>query len=340
MSKKNITIKQVAERAGLSVTTVSFVFNGKADSIPAETRSRVLQAASELNYQPNYSARSLVTGKTNTIGVVIPDISNNFFSGMVRHLQTELNKEGYDIILCNSEEQMSNDVRYIRWLAGRKVDGLILILSAESMEEENRDYIKELLQKTDVPYIFVDRYFSSDAPRVSVDNEKSGREVAKMLIEAGHKNIGVITGPMCLNSSRNRLKGVTGVLAENGIELPKENVVYGKYNMQSGVVGAEALLKRGVSVIFAFNDMQAYGVISYLKERGIKIPDEISVVGFDDDLFSTLVEPKLTTVKQPIVKLAHEICKMILAVVNGSEHENQVKLAAELVKRDSVRNIS
>ena len=339
MPKRAVTIKEVAERAGLSVTTVSLVFNGKADNIPYATRQKVEQAATELNYQPNYTARSLVTGKTHTIGVIIPDISNNFFSGMVRHLQTELNKHGYDIILCNSEEQMSNDLRYIRWLAGRKVDGLVLILSAESMEEENREKITSLLEETEVPHIFVDRYYHGDAPRVSVDNEWSGRQVAEMLLAAGHKNIGVITGPMCLNSSINRLKGVTSVLSEHGIELPKENIVYGKYNMISGKEGAAVLIKRNVSVIFAFNDMQAYGVISYLKENGVKIPEDVSVVGFDDDLFSTIVEPKLTTVKQPIMQLSHEICDMILAVVDGKEHERHVKLATQLILRDSVRKL-
>ena len=337
--KGRATIKQVAEMVGMSVTTVSLVLNDKATNIPESTRRRIKQAAAELNYQPNYAARSLLTGKTNIIGVIIPDISNAFFSEIVRHTQIELNKYGYDIILCNSEEQMENDVRYINWLGGKKVDGLIITLSAQSMEEKNRDAMGELLNSLDVPYIFLDRYFESEAPRVFVDNESSGRKVAEMLVGAGHKKIGVITGPMCLNSSENRLFGVTDELKRHGITLDEDSIYYGKYNIQTGRDGAEKLIKTGVTALFAFNDLQAYGAIGYLKEHGYSVPDDVSVVGFDDDDFSVIVEPRLTTVKQPILDIALSICKTMLAVLDGKPYDKQIKLPTELVLRESVKTI-
>jgi len=338
--KKKTTIKEVAEKVGMSVTTVSLVLNDKADNIPESTRAKIKQAAAELNYQPNYSARSLLTGKTNTIGIIIPDISNSFFSEIVRRTQIELNKYGYDIILCNSEEQMENDIRYINWLGGKKVDGLILTLSAQSMEEANRGKVGSLLESLDIPYIFLDRYIPGDAPKVFVDNEASGRKVAQMLYEAGHRKIGVITGQMCLNSSENRLSGVKKQLEEHGVSLDDGNIYYGKYNVRTGRDGAAALIKNGVTAIFAFNDLQAYGVISYLKENGVRVPEDVSVVGFDDDEFSVIVEPKLTTVKQPIHEISLSICKTMLAVLNGESYDIQTKLATELVLRDSVKVIA
>ena len=337
--QKRVTIREVAEEVGVSVTTVSLVLNGKAANIPLCTKKRIEEVADKLNYRPDFTARSLVTGKTHTVGVIIPDITNTFFSEMVRHVQIELNKSGYDIILCNSEEQMANDVKYLRWLSARKVDGVLLTLSAESMEEQNRDKISSQLEALNVPYLFVDRYFKSDAPMVMIDNENGGKKVAELLVGAGHKNIGVITGPMSLNSSCNRLKGFCDQLAKNGISLPKENVVYGKYNMESGRQGAIRLLSAGVTAIFAFNDMQAYGAIGVLKENDVKIPEEVSVVGFDDDVFSTIVEPKLTTVKQPVMQMSHEICAMMMAMLGDEKHEKQVKLSTELVVRDSVKVI-
>ena len=338
--KGRVTIKQVAEKVGMSVTAVSLVLNDKADNIPESTRIKIKQAAAELNYQPNFSARSLLTGKTNTIGVIIPDISNSFFSEIVRHTQIELNKYGYDIILCNSEEQMDSDIRYINWLGGKKVDGLIITLSAQSMEEQNRPIVAGLLNSLDIPYIFLDRYFESEAPRVFGDNETSGRKVAEMLVDAGHRNIGVITGPMCLNSSENRLLGVTEELKRHGITLGEENIFYGKYNIQTGRDGAEKLIKKGVTALFAFNDLQAYGAIGYLKENGFSVPDDVSVVGFDDDEFSVIIEPRLTTVKQPILDIALSICRTLLAVLDGKQYEKQIKLSTELVLRESVKVIS
>lgn len=203
--RKKVTIKDVAMRAGVSPTTVSMVLNGKDVSLPESTRERVRRAAAELDYSTDILARALVTRRTNIIGVVVPDISNAFFSEAVRHLQVEIAKYGYDIILCNSEERAQNDYRYIRLLAGRNVDGLILTPSAEALTEENAGKMKHLLEGLRIPYVFFDRYYAGD-PRVAVDNAQSSYIAAKYLLEKGHKRIGVVAGPLTLNSSRNRLK--------------------------------------------------------------------------------------------------------------------------------------
>lgn len=336
---KKTTIKDIACATGLSVATVSLVLNNKGKNIPECTRDRIKTAAKDLNYRPDYTARSLVTGRSNTIGVIIPDISNSFFAETVRHIQLELDKYGYDIILCNSEEKMQNDVKYIGWLSSRRVDGLILTMSAESMDPENRSEIQGILENLKIPYIFLDRYFKSDTYKVMVDNADSGYKVAKHLLLSGHRNIGVISGPTFLNSSTNRLKGFLKALEEEGVILPSENVLSGRYDMESGVSCGEKLIEKGVSAIFAFNDLQAYGVLKCAAERGIKVPEQLSVVGFDDNFYSSILETKLTTVRQPIRQMALEVCRMMRNVLDGKETEKEIKLKAELILRDSVKEI-
>lgn len=336
--KQKTTIKDIAVVTGFSVATVSLVLNNKAKNIPDSTCERIKCVADEMNYLPDYTARSLVTGKSHTIGVIVPDISNIFFAETVRHVQLELDKYGYDIILCNSEEKMENDIKYIGWLASRRVDGLILTMSAESMNIDNRERIQNTLDNLKIPYVFLDRYFN-DSYRVIVDNEQSGRDVASYLLSHGHVNIGVITGPACLNSSANRLKGLTEALRDKGIEIPKENIVYGKYDMESGVVGADKLIEQGVSAIFAFNDLQAYGVFVSAKNHKLVVPRDLSVVGFDDNMYSSILETKLTTVRQPIKQMAIEVCQMMVNIIQNVSTTKEIKLKAQLIARDSVRNI-
>lgn len=336
---KKTTIKDIAEATGLSVATVSLVLNNKSKNIPECTRKRIRQAAADMNYRPDYTARSLVTGRSYTIGVIIPDISNMFFAEMVRHIQLELDKYGYDIILCNSEEKMQNDIKYIGWLASRRVDGLILTMSAESMDLANRDEIQNTLDGLKIPYVFLDRYFKSDSYKVMVDNYDSGYKVARHLLSLGHTNIGVITGPMCLNSSANRLRGFVQALSDADVELPDGNVVFGKYDMESGQIGAQELLPKEVTAIFAFNDLQAYGVLMQANAYKKKVPQDLSVVGFDDNLYSSVLETKLTTVRQPIKQMALEVCNMIVNVLEKRDTEKEVKLKAELIVRESVKDI-
>ncbi len=337
--KKKVTIKDVAQRAGVSPTTVSMVLNGKSISLPESTRERVRRAVEELDYNTNVLARALVTRKTNIIGVVVPDISNAFFSEAVRHIQVEFAKCGYDIILCNSEERAENDGRYVRLLAGRNVDGLILTPSAEALTGENSERFRALLDGLHIPYLFFDRYYS-DAPRIAVDNAASSYVAAKHLLERGHTRIGIIAGPLTLNSSRNRLKGVRRAMEEAGLTLPDELVYEGKYDFVTGVNGGRELIERGVSAIFAFSDMQAYGVYESAKRAGKRIPTDLSVMGFDDNIYSSVLEVPLTTMRQPVERIAKEVCHGILALIGGEVELPPAYFPAQLVSRASVRDLT
>ncbi len=338
--KKKPTIKDVATLAGVSPSTVSLVLNGKCSSLPEKTCERVRRAAQELGYSIDLNARALITRKTNIIGVIIPDISNGFFAESVRYMQLAFSERGYDIILCNSEERADNDFRYVQLLAGRNVDGLVYSPSAETLQFGKEQSMHELLQSLNLPYIFYDRYYKGDEPKVVIDNAQSGYEATKYLLENGHEKIGVISGPFVLNSSRNRLRGFKKAMEEKGVEFFDDLVYEGKYDLETGYEGGKKLIEKGVTAIFAFSDVQAYGVYEMAKERGLHIPNDLSVMGFDDSIFSTLLETPLTTMRQPIKTIAHEVCRVILDLIEENQTDVSVRLPAEIVKRNSVKKIN
>lgn len=336
---KRITIKDLARYTGFSITTVSLVLNDNASSIPNSVKEKIIQAAKELNYVPNLAARSLARGNSHTIGVIIPDISNSFFAELVHDLQIELNKYEYDIFLCNSDEKMENDIKYINLLSSRAVDGMLLVLSAESMKPENHQLIKATLDNVFVPYIFIDRYFENDTHQVIIDNYQGGLDVADILYQEGHQKIGLITGPLSLNSSQNRLSGVVDYYKAKGITIKNECIYTGKYDYDTGYNGAASLLKNNITAIFAFNDLQAYGVLEYCKDHNIKVPDDLSIMGFDNLETSKVVSPKLSTVQQPIDKLSLSAASTIIGMINGEDVQKEIKFKATIILRDSVRSL-
>lgn len=335
INKRKLTLKDVADACGVSTTTVSFVLNDKPSNISEETKERILRVAKEMNYQFNGVARALAIRKTNIIGILIPDISNAFFSESIRNMQVELNKQGYEVILCNSEDKFENDIKYLKLLLSRQVDGLILSISSEAMIDDNWLEIKRLLDENEVPHVLYDRYYPGDDAKVYVDNVQSAYELTKYLLSKGHRDIGIITGPMTLNSANGRYLGVKKALEEADIPFTDEYVVYGNYDIESGYNGSEHLIGK-VSAIFAFNDLQAYGVIEKAREKGVKIPYDLSLVGFDDSFYSSILETKLTTVKQPITEMSQETCKLLLRLIENNIDKESISLPGSIIIRDSV----
>lgn len=338
MKKKSTTLKDVANSCGVSSTAVSLALNNKPSNLSEKTKRLIIDTANRLGYRPDPTARSLATKKTNTIGVIIPDISNAFFSEAVRHIQIELAEYGYDMFLCNSEEKFENDVKYLELLLSRNVDGLILTMSAESMTIENQKRINTIIKESKTPYVLFDRYYDGDSSKVFVDNESSGYDIAKHLIKNGHQKIGVITGPLVLNSSQDRLNGVMRAMSEVGLSLDKHHIFTGFYDMETGKAGAKKLLSE-VTSIFAFNDLQAFGVIETAKEMGVNIPNDVSLVGFDDIFYASILETKLTTVRQPIFEMSKEIAKLIIHMIKDPTYRANKRMRATLIERDSVKKI-
>ena len=339
INKKRLTLKDVADACGVSTTAVSFVLNDKPSNISEATREKIIRTAKEMNYQFNGVARALAIRKTNIIGIIIPDISNAFFSESIRHMQVELNKNGYEVILCNSEDKFENDLKYLKLLLSRQVDGLILTISSESMVHDNWRTIQAMLEENEVPHVLYDRYYPGDAAKVYVDNEQSAYELTKYLIKNGHHDIGLITGPMTLNSSQGRLLGAKKALKEAHIPFDENHVFYGNYDIETGHLGADKLLGK-VSAIFAFNDLQAYGVIEKARNQNIKIPQDLSLIGFDDIFYSSILSTKLTTVKQPLEEMSLAACNLLIELIDNTGLNKEISLAGEFIVRDSVRKIN
>lgn len=338
INKKKLTLKDVADACGVSTTAVSFVLNDKPSNISSATKERIIRIAKEMNYQFNGVARALAIRKTNIIGVIIPDISNAFFSESIRHMQIELNKNGYEVILCNSEDKFDNDIKYLKLLLSRQVDGMIMTISSESMLNHNWLTIKQMLEENEVPHVLYDRYYPGDDAKVYVDNEQSAYEITKYLIDNGHKEIGIITGPMNLNSSQGRYNGIKKALFEANLPFDEDLVYNGNYDIETGHRGAEKFLGK-VTAIFAFNDLQAYGVMEKSREKNIKIPNDLSLVGFDDIFYSSILETKLTTVKQPLHEMSKIACDLLVRLIDNPNLQEVISVPGNFIIRDSVINI-
>ena len=214
---KKVTIREVAAECGLSVSAVSQVLNGKEIGIPQKTKEKVRAAAEKLRYCPNSAARSLVTSRSDTVGVLVPDISNAFFGEAFKEIQRRMGEEGFDVLLCSGDGTAKQDERFLRLFAARGADGLIVAPAAETLEEKNAEKFAALLEEIRNPYVYLDRYPALPCVRVSADHRAGGYAAARCLLKNGHTKIGCIAGPAALVGARLRLEGFCDALAEAGI---------------------------------------------------------------------------------------------------------------------------
>ncbi len=330
------TIKDIAAKANLSVTTVSLVLNDKPCKIPEETRRLVQKIAEEMNYHPNQLAVGLIKKRTQTIGLIVSDISNSFFAGLTKGIENECRKNHRTLIVCNSNDQFERDLEYITVLASKNADGIVYCMSRDT-DLERFYKVQSLLDQFAVPYVMLDRSF--DLPGVyivRVDHVTGGHLATSHLLGLGHRRIACVTGPMNLVDSRDRLQGYRKALAEYGVPFDEELIIEGTYEMESGILASDTLQDRDFSAIFAFDDMMAYGVYQGLKKHGLSIPEDVSVVGYDDIFPSAILDVPLTTVHQPIRRLGEAAVRKLLAVIdNNGDVEASSLLVPELVVRKS-----
>lgn len=324
-SMRKATIRDVADMAGVSVTTVSLVLNNKGKSISADTIKRVKESAQSCHYSASPIAASMITKKTQTIGYIIPDIQNIFFSQIAKNVETEMNKVGYNLILCNSDDRYDRDLHSILSLANRQIDLLIFAPSAESLKAQNVDNLYHVLSNLEIPYIIVDRDLG-DKPchKIVNDHEFGGYLATRYLIDQGHTNIACISGPLEVSSAQYRYRGYVNALQEAGITVIKENLYEGDYYFDSGYkIANQIFTRKEVTAVFASNDLMAYGVLKAAREANVKIPDDLSLVGFDDLYFSSILDVPLTSVKQDIDKISKGICNFIVQELDTSKDKTR-----------------
>ncbi|PKK94862.1 MAG: LacI family transcriptional regulator [Tenericutes bacterium HGW-Tenericutes-5] len=334
------TIKDIASAAGVSVTTVSLVLNNRPNTISQITKNKIVEIAKSLDYIPNHMAKSLVTKESKMIGLVVPDIGNNFFADLAKNIENECQKSDYSLILANANNSLSETVKYVEQFISRGVDGLILAFYTDE-KQNNKEQLIDKLNNYDVPIVTVDSWIKGlNMPGVSIHHSRGGYMATKHLIELGHKKIGCITGMNGNYSSDRRLKGYTLALKEAGIDYKDVFVEEGDYQYNSGYLGALSLIDKGVSAIFACNDLMAYGCYQAIKEKNLKVPEDISVVGFDDLLFSKMLSVPLSTVYQDIKKLGSKATELIIDYIkNGISKQEFYRLEPTMVIRESTRKI-
>lgn len=331
-----VTIKDIAREANVSIGTVSRVINNKAEGVGEETRKRVIAIINELEYKPNALARGLITNKTKIIGLIIPDISNPFFPVIARGVEDQANTLGYSIFLCNTDDDYEKESRYINVLKEHCVDGIIFTSNASSNHQQAID-----LKNIGIPVVIIDRMLDdSSINGIFSDNIHGGFLATKHLLDLNHKKIGCITGPLSSRSAIDRHVGYKKALKEAGIDYIPDYVVEGDYKIDGGYNAAMCLLSREVRAIFVSNDLMAYGVYRAAKEKNLRIPEDLSIVGFDDVLQSQLLVPSLTTIAQPTYEMGKAATKMLIKIIEGKRlNKKAVEYAPKLVVRESTAKL-
>lgn len=339
---KSITLKDVAKKAGVGVGTASRVLNNQAH-VSEDKRERVLDAIKALNYQPDAIARSLKTKATHNIGVILNDITNPFYSELFRGLETEAKNSEYSIVFLDLFLQGDDWIDPVLSFYRSKVDGIIFVGSTVTEE------ILEACNNYDLPFVYASA--ALDIPQSSVDtvysvdinNESAAYDATKTLLDLGHKEIALILGSEDdKNSTYYRKKGFEKAMSENGVFINEDWVLYGQFTFESGYDAMKKILSGNhyPTAVFAISDLMAIGAAKAIFEAGLKIPDDISVMGFDGIQNSIYFYPEISTVKQPRYEMGLLATRKLVQLIQGIEvEETQTILNHEVILRTSIKRI-
>lgn len=329
-------LAKVAARAGVSLATASRVLNGGARVVTASLRARVLAAAQELQYVPNAQAQALARASNAIVGVLVHDMSDPYFSEILRGIQRVATNANRLVITSNSYRDPDRELEYVRLLHAHRVDALILAgsgLDTSTYSQQMAHQIAIFCGSGGRVVLIGRHYVSGDT--VLPDNWGGAHQLATYFAQLGHRRIGVIAGPALLTTTHDRLEGFRSGLAAAGIVLGDHDVVSGDFSRDSGVAATHQLLMQApdITAIFAHNDVMAVGVLVALRQRGITVPQQMTVAGFDDIPVADDVTPALTTVRLPMVELG--VLAMTMALEPAAEGVRSVSCATELVIRAS-----
>ncbi|MFA6621824.1 MAG: LacI family DNA-binding transcriptional regulator [Candidatus Caldatribacteriota bacterium] len=317
MKKPNLRV--LAAKAGVSINTASRAINDKPDINPL-TKEKILRIAREIGYVPNASAVALRTQKTRTLGVIIADNNNPFYAEVLSGIEAEAKANNYHIILTNTRRDYQEEENAIELLLGKQVDGLLIA----PVQEKNEDIYKLIDSK--IPFVVVGRdYEDLSIDAVYSDELKGGYIATEYLIKKGFKNISYIGGYTYKSPARRRLEGYKKALTDYGIPIKENLIKIGDIDIKDGYNQTKDMFDQGINfqAIFAYNDMMAFGAVKAIKERGLEIPGDIGVVGYDNILFSSLVSPPLTTVNLKKDELGRESVRLLLSKINGHRKKNK-----------------
>lgn len=332
-----MTIRDVAEKANVSITTVSMVLNGKPVRVSEEKKKAVFQAAKALGYQKRHNEKHNACKPIPTFGLIIPDICSPYFSALAKGILMEAKKSDYDLLVYDSDNKSEQDLKNLISLQQKGVEGIILALSGE-VSNDLRQLTDRIAQSDRIPIVLIDRdnpLYNSHA--VVVNHQNGSMLATEHLLQLGHQRIGFINGSSRLKVSKDRLLGYHAAFERQNLEYEKSWIVEGDYQISSGYELSEKLLKQKVTAIFAGNDMIAFGVYKRLRELGLRIPEDLSLVGFDDVLYADFLDVPLTTVRQPFSEMGKQAVHLLLEYGGrpDAREKTVLVLQPELVIRKS-----
>ncbi|UII34642.1 LacI family transcriptional regulator [Fulvivirga ulvae] len=336
MGKGQVTIRDIALKLNISISTVSRAMRGMADVNP-ETKKKVLEMASQLNYEPNLIAQSLRINRTNTIGIIVPDVEVHFFSSIVSGIQEVASEVNYNVLFCQSNENYQTELNNLKTLIASRVDGLLISLSRET---EDMEHLLRV-QRKNIPLVLFDRISDDiDTSKVNVSDMDGAFKAVKYLVDTGCRRIAYLAGPKNLAISNKRMDGYFKALRVCGI-TPDENLIVHCNSLRDDAGNATdklLALKEKPDGIFCVNDPVALQAMQVVKQHGFKIPEDISIIGFTDDPVSALVEPALTTVAQPSHEMGKCAAKLLIDQIKGYNGASRtVTLDTKLVLRGTTR---
>lgn len=327
----NATIKDVARVAGVSTATVSRVLSGK-DTVSDGIRERVLSAVEDLEYRPNALARSLREETTRTLGLVVSNVMNPFFTAVARAVEDAASEKGYSVILCNADENPTKEASYLDVLFQKRVDGLI-ISPARGGSRQLRRFVS-----SGVPVVFVDRSVEGlGIPSVRVDGTRAVEELVEYFLDLGHERLAIISGPPETTPGDERLKAFLDGTRERGAEIPEEYLRFGDFRRESGrqAMGELLRLRHPPTAVFAANNLMCLGALQATKEVRRRVPEDVSIASFDDIVWFGLMQPPITAIAQPIRELGAATAEMLLDMVEDAREPGSRVMEAKLTVRDS-----
>lgn len=338
-----ITIADIARQAGVSKATVSRVLNNRPEGVGAQTREKIQLILRETGFHPSAVARGLATGKSRSVGLIIPDIANPFYPLLVQGAEAVINQAGYSLFLCNSGHSVSKEKDYIRVLLEKGVDGIIL----DTAESDWGGQL-ELLDARKIPFVLLDRQIEGRASQlgVFVDNRHGASLAVSHLLQHDECSLIYINGPAELSQSISRRAGVEEIFAQKATTRQSLKILSGDDTLDGGfrLISAElahwqsSTMPLPFNAIFACNDLMAVGALRALKQYGIRVPDQVEIIGFDDIELAQLVDPPLSTVSQPALAMGAHSAELLLDLIVGSDPPPQTRIMMpQLVLRGSTR---
>jgi LacI family transcriptional regulator len=329
------TMLHVAEAARVSVATVSAYINGTT-TVSQELSARIEQAIREIGYKRNAIARSLKIGTTRTIGLTVPHITNPFFTDVVSVIQQAFDRAGYAVMLCCTDEDLSNQDEQIRLLLDRMVDGLIIARVGDGA------YLRETVERANVPVVLLDREVDGvDSDRVVLDNHQAVFEAITYLLDLGHRRIGYITGAFNITPMRDRMTGYHEALLRGGLDFDQSLVRSGDLHEADGYTAAMQLLSLHdrPTAIFSANNPMVVGAMKAIRDLGLSCPEDVSVICFDDFPWADVFNPQLTTIAQPVQAIGEQTASLLLDRLNGNREapSRRLVLKGRLMVRNSCR---